>query len=129
MDSTGYANNKHFSAVIKEKTQKKQVRSIMALSGQMLYDPQEIQEEFVIFYKSLMGTSAGKLPAVNVKVMKRGPALTQQQRVQLCREVTEQEIYEGLKSKGDDKAPGIEGYNTFLLNILGRQLKEMSLKQ
>ena len=74
----GDANNKYFSAVIKERTQKKQVRSIMTLSGQMIYDPQEIQEEFVIFYKSLMGTSAGKLPTVNVKVMKRGPALTQQ---------------------------------------------------
>ena len=113
MDSTGYANNKHFSAVIKEKTQKKQVRSIMSLNGQMLYDPQEIQEEFVMFYKSLMGSSAGKLPAINAKVMKRGPILKKQQRIQLCNAVTNQEIYEGLKSIGDDKAPGIDRYNAF----------------
>ncbi|XP_069143463.1 uncharacterized protein [Solanum lycopersicum] len=119
----GDANNKYFSAVIKERTQKKQVRSTMTLSGQMIYDPQEIQEEFVIFYKSLMGTSAGKLPAVNVKVMKRGPALTQQQRIQLCREVTEQEIFEGLKSIGDDKAPGIDGYNDYFFKHIWKIVK------
>ena len=49
----------------------------MSLNGQMLYDPQEIQEELVMFYKSLMGSSAGK--AINAKVMKRGPTLTKQQ--------------------------------------------------
>ena len=37
----GDANNKYFSAVIKERTQKKQVRSIMTLSGQMIYDPRK----------------------------------------------------------------------------------------
>ena len=39
----GDANNKYFSSVIKERTQMKQVRSIMSLNGQMLYDPREIQ--------------------------------------------------------------------------------------
>ncbi|XP_069143394.1 uncharacterized protein [Solanum lycopersicum] len=74
------ANNKFFSSSIKERTQKKQIRSIMSLKGKMLYDPHEIQDEFVMFYKSLMGTSAGKLPAINAQVMKRGPTLTKQQR-------------------------------------------------
>ena len=45
--------------------------------------------------------------------MKRGPTLTKQQRVQLCAAVTKQEIYDGLKSIGNDKAPGIDGYNAF----------------
>ena len=45
--------------------------------------------------------------------MKRGPTLTKQQRLQLCTAVTEQEIYDGLKSIGNDKAPGIDGYNDF----------------
>ena len=102
-----------FSSVIKDRTQKKQIISIMSLKGKMLYDPQEIQDEFVMFYKSLMGTSAGKLPAINAQVMKRGPTLTKQQRLQLCTAVTEQEIYDGLKSIGNDKAPGIDGYNDF----------------
>ena len=50
----GDANNKYFSSVIKERTQKKHIRSILSIDGRMLYELQEIQEEFVTFYKSLM---------------------------------------------------------------------------
>ena len=77
----GDTNNKYFSAVIKERNQKKQIRSILSLDGKMLYEPQEIQKEFVSFYKSLMGSSASKLPAINAQVMKRGPVLSRQQRI------------------------------------------------
>ena len=89
------------------------MRNIMSLKGKMLYDPHEIQDEFVLFYKSLMGTSEGKLPAINAQVMKRGPTLIKQQRLQLCAAVTEQEIYDGLQPIGNDKAPGVDGYNAF----------------
>ena len=77
----GDANNKYFSSVIKERTQKKHIRSILSIDGRMLYEPQDIQEEFVMFYKSLMGSSSGKLPAINAQVMNRGPVLSKQQRI------------------------------------------------
>ncbi|XP_015081362.1 uncharacterized protein LOC107024978 [Solanum pennellii] len=48
---------------------------------------------------------------ISTQVMKRGPTLTKQQRLQLCAAVTEQEIYDGLQSIGNDKAPGVDGYN------------------
>ncbi|KAK6788591.1 hypothetical protein RDI58_012389 [Solanum bulbocastanum] len=63
----GDANYKYFSAIIKERTQRKPIRDITSLDGQMLYEPQEIQNEFVLFYKSLMGTSSLKLPAIDVQ--------------------------------------------------------------
>nr|XP_010312970.1 uncharacterized protein LOC104644590 [Solanum lycopersicum] len=68
----GDANNKYFSSVIKERSQKKNIRSLMSLDGRKLSEPQEIQDEFVLFYKSLMGTAAEKLAAIDVQVMKRG---------------------------------------------------------
>lgn len=43
--------------------------------------------------------------------MRNGPTLTQQQQIELNTEVTDQEIYDGLKDIGSDKAPGIDGYN------------------
>ena len=46
----------------------------------------------------------------------------------MCAAVTEQEIYDGLKSIGNDKAQGLGGYNAFILNILGRSLKGISLR-
>ncbi|KAK6790547.1 hypothetical protein RDI58_009628 [Solanum bulbocastanum] len=63
----GDENNKYFSAIIKERTQRKQIRGITSLDGQMLYEPQEIQNEFVLFYKSLMETLALQLPAIDVQ--------------------------------------------------------------
>nr|XP_010321228.1 uncharacterized protein LOC104647500 [Solanum lycopersicum] len=107
----GDANNKYFSSVIKERTQKKHIRSILYIYGRMLYELQEIQQEFVMFYKSLMGSSAGKLPAINAQVMKRGPVLSKQQRIQLRTGIIEYEIYTTLQSIGNDKPPGIDGYN------------------
>ena len=77
----------------------------------MLHEPQEIQNEFFLFYRSLMGTIADRLPAINTQVMKRGLVLSRQHRIQLCAAITDQEIVEALKSIGSDKAPGIDGYN------------------
>ena len=74
----GDANNKYFSSVIKERSQKKNIRSLMSLDGRKLSEPQEIQDEFVLFYKSLMGTTVEKLAAIDVQVMKRGPVLSRQ---------------------------------------------------
>ena len=71
----GDANNKYFSSVIKERTYKKHIRSLMSIEGRMLYEPQEIQAEFVLFYKSLMGTAIDKLPAINILVMRSGSVL------------------------------------------------------
>ena len=107
----GDANNKYFSSVIKERNQKKHIRSISSLDGRLLYEPQEIREEFVMIYKSLMGSSAGKLPAINAQVMKRGPVLSRQQRLQLCTDITEHEFYTALQSIGSDNEPGVDNYN------------------
>ncbi|XP_069155672.1 uncharacterized protein [Solanum lycopersicum] len=120
----GDANNKYFSSVIKERTQKKHIRSILSIDGRMLYEPQEIQEEFVMFYKSLMGSSASKLPSINAQVMKRGPVLSKQQRIQLCTDITEQEIDTALQSIGNDNALGIDGYNALFFKHTWKIIKK-----
>nr|XP_016512294.1 PREDICTED: uncharacterized protein LOC107829334 [Nicotiana tabacum] len=74
-------------------------------------DPEAIKEEFVSFYKYLMETAASKLPAVNILVMRNFPCLSHTQQLELCAPITEEEIYEGLSSIGDDKAPGIDDFN------------------
>ncbi|XP_019258406.1 PREDICTED: uncharacterized protein LOC109236665 [Nicotiana attenuata] len=107
----GDANNKFFSAVIKERQQRKQLVELQTLSGNTITDHAAIKEEIVSFYKSLMGTSAHVLLAVDKMVMRKGPTLTKQHQQDLIAKVTCQEIDEALKGIGNDKAPGIDGYN------------------
>ncbi|XP_019239474.1 PREDICTED: uncharacterized protein LOC109219468 [Nicotiana attenuata] len=84
---------------------------LQQLESWNLTEAADIKEEPMQFYKALMGTSAKHLHAVNRMVMKKGPTLIHQQQVELCAEVTDAEIYKGLCSIGNEKAPGIDGYN------------------
>lgn len=85
----GDLNTNLFFAIVKERTQKKQLRELTSLDGQVLKDPEEIKQEIINFYKSLMGAAAQFLPAINRESMKQGHTLTQQQKLQLCVDVTD----------------------------------------
>lgn len=80
----GDSNTKYFSAVCKERSNRKQIIKITSLNGQKLHDLEKIKDDFFSFYKSLMGSTTSTLPAINKYVMKTGPTLTHQQQLQLC---------------------------------------------
>lgn len=110
----GDSNTKYFSAVVKERNHRKHIVELTSLTCIKLTEPDDIKEEIIQFYKGLMGLSAPSLPAGNKLTMQRGPMLTQAQKVELCAPVFELEIYEGLTSIGDDKAPGIDCFNAYI---------------
>ncbi|KAM3284261.1 hypothetical protein P3S67_023060 [Capsicum chacoense] len=112
---------------MKDRRNKKQIVTLTSLSGGQLVEPEAIQREILTFYQALMGTSLLNIIAVNLATMKNGPPLTHQQKVELCVDVTDQEIYTGLYSIGNDKAPGVDGYNTkfFKKNVANDQLGGM----
>ncbi|XP_019251069.1 PREDICTED: uncharacterized protein LOC109229979 [Nicotiana attenuata] len=91
--------------------QRKQIVELQVIGGNKITDAESIQKEIVDFYKSLMGTTSQTLPAIDKTVMCNGDKLTQQQRIKLCKDVTTEKNYEGLCSIGEDKAPGVDGYN------------------
>lgn len=108
----GDANTKYFSTVIKERAHRKNISELTALNGTVLKDKMQIQE-IINFYQALMGTTCTSLSAVNKQVMRLGPVVSHSQQLQLCRELTDQEIYDGLCSIGDDT--GVDGYNAKFL--------------
>ncbi|KAM3284003.1 hypothetical protein P3S67_022801 [Capsicum chacoense] len=73
----GDGNNKYFSAVIKDRTTRKQILELTSLSGVKLTAQEDIKREILHFYKSLMRTTAPSLDAINKVVMRTGPVLTQ----------------------------------------------------
>lgn len=61
----GDSNTKYISAVVKERSNRKQIMELNSTIGIKLIDPKDIKEEIINFYKGLMGTAAHTLPAVN----------------------------------------------------------------
>ncbi|XP_070029289.1 uncharacterized protein [Nicotiana sylvestris] len=87
------SNTKYFAAVMKERSQRKQVNELMSITEDKLIHPESIKQEVVEFYKSLMGSAAHSLSAIN--------------------KVTGKEIYTGLCAINSDKVPTIDGYNAY----------------
>nr|XP_016457612.1 PREDICTED: uncharacterized protein LOC107781428 [Nicotiana tabacum] len=109
----GDSNTKYFAVVMKERSQRKQVNELVSIMGDKLVHPDSIKKEVVDFYKSLMGSAAQSLPVIDRMNMSNGPKLSQMQKLALCAEVTDKEIYNGLCAIDSDKAPGIDGYNAY----------------
>ncbi|WMV41497.1 hypothetical protein MTR67_034882 [Solanum verrucosum] len=89
------------------------MRELTSHRGTKLNTPEAINEEVVKFYKALMGSSTTSLPAVDRNTMKKGPTISYEKGVALCGSVVDEEIWKELTSIGDDKAPGVDGYNAY----------------
>lgn len=55
------ANTSYFSAVIKDRKQRKQILKLDTQEGEKITDPNDIKLEIIQFYKSLIGTALQKL--------------------------------------------------------------------
>lgn len=93
----GDFNTKFFSAVMKEKRNKKQIVELSSL-GEKLVDPKDIRHEIVSFYQSLTGSALTNTVVVSEKIMRNGLTLDRQQQIDRCTKITDQEIYSGLCS-------------------------------
>ncbi|XP_060190791.1 uncharacterized protein LOC132620097 [Lycium barbarum] len=61
----GDGNTKYFSAVMKERCQRKLISDIRSLNGQRIREPKDIEVEITNFYRNLMGSTQACLPAVD----------------------------------------------------------------
>ncbi|XP_011101240.1 uncharacterized protein LOC105179344 [Sesamum indicum] len=102
--------------------------SIMAVTradGTIIIAADDIAQEFVDYYTSLLGTEAHTIP-VNDGVFDWGPKLSSELTEELCREVTTQEVKETIFNINDYNASGPDGYSSCFFkkawNVVGDQV-------
>ncbi|XP_060194898.1 uncharacterized protein LOC132624085 [Lycium barbarum] len=108
----GDENNKYFFACMKAISSSNNISVLKDGSGKTLFQHKEIENEIMNFYKGLLGSQAEQLPAIDVRVIRNGPRLSPAQQRDLCAPVTQMEIKRALFDIDENKAPGIDGFNS-----------------
>jgi hypothetical protein len=106
----GDGNNRYFHASIKAKQRHCDLRAIYKEDGTMVTTHEEIEQEVLGLYGNLMGKADTNLEGIDIVAMREGPQLTNDQRMMLIAPIQDAEIFKALKSIGDLKAPGLDGY-------------------
>ncbi|XP_058726677.1 uncharacterized protein LOC131598046 [Vicia villosa] len=107
----GDGNNRYFHAIVNQKNKQKSLLGLEDQNGKLLTEFQDLEEEILNFYSNLVGTASDNLDHVDIMTLRNGTQLREEQRVELEQPITENEITNALKRIGDNKAPGIDGYN------------------
>ncbi|XP_074290689.1 uncharacterized protein LOC141617395 [Silene latifolia] len=107
----GDTNSSYFHGVIKARRNKNFTHQIKDHRGLLHTDESGIQQAFLEYYQSLLGSSS---PTFKVKksIVQRGNVCTEEQRQTLLSPVTHDEIKEIIFAIPNDKAPGPDGYSS-----------------
>nr|XP_016500683.1 PREDICTED: uncharacterized protein LOC107819114 [Nicotiana tabacum] len=108
----GDSNSAYFFASIKNKRAQNHIKSLASATGEIIQSEKGIEEEILGFYKNLLGAANPTLPAIQLDFIRRGSIISRAQQLQLIRPFTRKEVWQALQGIGDNKAPGIDGFNS-----------------
>ncbi|KAI5652830.1 hypothetical protein M9H77_30017 [Catharanthus roseus] len=111
--------SKLFHYLIKRKAKKNFIPSLQREDGTTTMSTKEVQEEFLNFYKGLLGTKEETDPFLD-NVMEEGPTISQFQGNQLTADFTATEIKAALFDVGNEKSPRPDVENIHLAQELMR---------
>jgi hypothetical protein len=117
-------NNKYFHASIKAKQKQCELRALYREDGTLITTHDDVEQEVLNLYGSLMGKADSNLMSIDIMAMRAGPHLTSDQRELLVTPIREDEVYSALKSIGDLKAPGLDGYGAKFFKVSWGIVKE-----
>eukprot|EP00258_Populus_trichocarpa_P025573 XP_024441592.1 uncharacterized protein LOC112324175 [Populus trichocarpa] len=102
----------HFFHSLMNHTHKRNyISTIQRLDGMLTTSISEVGEEFIRYYRELLGTSK-HTTSIDVKVALSGPCINAGSHSFLLAPVSNDSIKEALFSIGNDKAPGPDGYSS-----------------
>ncbi|XP_011081385.1 uncharacterized protein LOC105164430 [Sesamum indicum] len=121
----GNRNTKFFHDMVKRNVARNSIGTVTRVDGTVITAVEDIAQEFVDYYISLLGTEAHTLP-VDDGVFEWGPILSPEHTADLCRAVTSLDVKDAIFHISDNKAPGPHGYSSCFFkkawNIVGDQV-------
>ncbi|XP_020250854.1 uncharacterized protein LOC109828236 [Asparagus officinalis] len=100
----------YFHSSIKAKRHLNRINLLYNGAGDRITDGEGIIQEFISFYKNLMGSKT-VTPKPDCNVISKGICLNEAQAIALSSSVTREEIKTAVFSMDDNKAPGPDGFN------------------
>ncbi|XP_020249388.1 uncharacterized protein LOC109826777 [Asparagus officinalis] len=100
----------YFHSSIKAKRHLNRINLLYNGAGDRITDGEGIIQEFISFYKNLMGSKT-VTPKPDCNVISKGICLNEAQAIALSSAVTREEIKTAVFSMDDNKAPGPDGFN------------------
>nr|XP_016475845.1 PREDICTED: uncharacterized protein LOC107797465 [Nicotiana tabacum] len=95
---------------LKLRTNTNTINSIYTDLGDNVSDPILVEEEFVKFFRKLLGENNTTCECPNSEVIRQGPCLNMQKKKDLIKVVTRDEILQTIKDMPHDKALGVDGF-------------------
>lgn len=106
----GDGNNAFFHASLKSRQKKCGITKLLQEDGTVVHQQEDISNEVLNFYGKLLGETHEKLKSVDIVAIRNAKQLDRIQRAELVKMVDIEEIEVALKSIGDLKAPGVDGF-------------------
>ncbi|XP_058762538.1 uncharacterized protein LOC131635918 [Vicia villosa] len=108
----GDGNNSFFHSSVRSRQKHKQINRLIKEDGGVCDTHEAMEEEVLNFYKGLMGTAEKNLEGVDIAAIRKGKQLCREQRIMPSSPIKECEVEKALRSIGDLKAPGLDGYGS-----------------
>uniref|UniRef100_A0A803PZW9 Uncharacterized protein n=1 Tax=Cannabis sativa TaxID=3483 RepID=A0A803PZW9_CANSA len=109
----GDNNTTLFHASIKQRLRQNRIFSIEQQNGERVNDPFLVQEAFLSYYKSLLGTKMENRKSVVKGILRRDPMVSQEHSELLMRKITLNEVKKAVFDIPGSKSPGPNGYSSY----------------
>ncbi|XP_074265837.1 uncharacterized protein LOC141588288 [Silene latifolia] len=107
----GDVNSSYFHCLLKKRRSMNKVVMVEDMRGKLCDTQEQVQEAFLEYYQSLLGTSQD-IKKIHRSIINKGPVCNDAHWASLRRPVTGEEVKEAMFSIPDIKSPGPDGYTS-----------------